>query len=146
MAKLRTIRTGDIKSVSCTHCGAESQVAKRAMSVFCPHCHQRLILEDYKVKTYLATRLFATCGDIVVEKSGFVSAPIRVQNLTVRGQVQGNVEARGCVRIARTGQLKGDIRAPVLRVAAGAKLNGFFRILPKPEGQTGSESLPDTPD
>lgn len=128
MGKLTTLRTGVVKSVLCTHCGAETQVARRAMSVFCPHCRQRLILENYKVKTYLATRLFATCGDIVVERGGTVSAPIRVQNLTVRGRVTGNVDARGCVRITGTGQLRGDIRAPKLVVAAGARLDGFFRI------------------
>jgi len=100
------------------------------MSVFCPHCKQRLIIEDFKIKTYHASRSFATCGDIVVEKGGIVSAPICVQNLTVRGEVKGNVEARGCVNIASTGQLRGDIRAPKLVVAPGARLNGFLRIGP----------------
>lgn len=132
--KLQAAANGGGRTVHCTHCGAAQEVALRAMSVFCPHCKQRLIIEDYTVTSYHATRMFATCGDIVVEKSGFVSAPIRVQQLTVRGRVQGNVEARGCVRIDRTGQLRGDVVAPRLVVADGAQLNGFVRIAPVPGG------------
>lgn len=130
MARLTSRPSGGVKTVLCTHCGGQTDVAKRAMSVFCPHCKQRLILEDYKVKSYHASRLFATCGDIVVEKGGIVSAPIRVQNLTVKGEVKGNVDARGCVTIASTGQLRGDVRAPRLVVDSGARLDGFVRITP----------------
>ncbi len=138
MSKITTVRTGATKHVCCTHCGGAIEVAKRAMSVFCPHCKQRLILEDYKIKTYHATRLFATCGDIIVEKSGVVSAAIQVMNLTIRGQVRGDVNARGCVRVARTGRLRGDIRAPRLVVSAGAELDGFLQITPEesPERST----------
>ncbi len=121
-------RTENEKTVACTQCGGHVRVARRAMSIFCPHCRQRLILEDFKIKTYHASRLFATCGDIVVEKNGFVSAPIRVANLTVRGRVQGKVEARGVVKISGTGQVRGDIEAAGLVVDGGATLDGFFRI------------------
>lgn len=131
MAKLSSRRVGGSRSVFCTHCGEPTEVAQRAMSVFCPHCRQRLIIEDYTIKTYHASRLFATCGDIVVEKKGIVSAPIRVQNLMVRGAVKGDVSARGCVNIAGTGELKGDICAPKLIVADGAKLDGFLKISPE---------------
>ena len=130
MVKLTRADKSREKDVACTHCGGSLQVAARAMSVFCPHCKQRLILEDYRVKAYKATRLFATCGDIVVEKSGFVSAPIRVQNLTVRGRVQGDIDARGVVAVSSTGRIRGDIKATRLTVASGATLDGFFRITP----------------
>ncbi|NOT00136.1 MAG: polymer-forming cytoskeletal protein [Phycisphaerales bacterium] len=130
------------RTVHCTHCGRAQEVARRAMSVFCVHCTQRLIIEDYTITSYHATRMFATCGDIVVEKSGFVSAPIRVRQLTVRGRVQGNVEARGCVRIDRTGQFRGDIVAPRLVVADGAQLNGYLRIAPSSAGDRMEERAP----
>ncbi len=119
------------RDVICTECGLHVDVALRAMSVFCPHCSQRLILEDFKITGYRASRMFATCGNIVVEKSGVVSAPIRAGNLTVRGRVQGNVEARGVVEVSRTGQIQGDVCASRLTVANGAKLKGFYRIIPE---------------
>ncbi len=137
MPKLITSAVGAMRRVQCTQCGQESEVAKRAMSVFCPHCKERVILENYTVKSYHASRLFATCGDIIVEKSGIVSAIIRVQNLTIKGQVQGHVEARGSVHIAKTGKVRGDIQAPRLSVADGAVINGFIRITPEMVADTG---------
>lgn len=130
MLKSSTARLDKEKTVACTQCGGMIQVARRAMSIFCPHCKRRLILENFQVKSYHASRLFATCGDIVVEKGGFVSAPIRVANLTVRGRVHGNVAARGLVTIASTGQIRGNIDAARLIVDGGATVNGFCRITP----------------
>lgn len=121
------------KIVVCTHCSQPTEVGKKAMSIFCPHCKKRLILEDFKIQSYYAVRDFATCGDIVVEKSGHVVAPIKVGNLTVKGKVQGRVTARGHVTIHKTGWLKGDIEAPVLHIENGAVLDGFVRI-----GETGA--------
>ena len=132
MGKPKTLTVGRRKSVICTHCGVAIDVAKRAMSVFCPSCKKRLILEDYKIKSYHASRLFATCGDIVVEKSGIISAPIQAQNLTVRGQVKGNVQAHGVVQVAATGTVRGDICATRLIVTNGGQLDGFCRIQPHP--------------
>ncbi len=100
------------------------------MSVFCPHCKKRLILEDFKIRTYYAVREFATCGDIVVERKGHVVAPIKVGNLTVKGKVQGNVTVRGKAVISKTGWFKGEIEAPSLNIENGAVVDGFLRIGP----------------
>jgi DNA-directed RNA polymerase subunit RPC12/RpoP len=114
----------------CVHCEGSVEVARRAMSVFCPHCKKRLILEDFKIKTYHASRLLATCGSVVVEPKGILSGPVRANSLKVRGQMQGNVDAHGVVEVSKTGNLRGDIRAFHLKVASGAVLNGYFRISP----------------
>jgi len=121
-------RPAAAKQVVCTHCARVTEVGRRAMSVVCPNCSKRLILEDYKITGYYGVREFATCGDIVVERIGTVAALIKVGNLTVKGTVQGNAFARGCVSIRKTGTYRGDIQAPVLRVESGAKLRGFVRI------------------
>ncbi len=118
------------KQVICTHCERPSEVARRAMSIFCPHCKKRLILEDFKIRSYYAVRDFSTCGDIVVERKGHVVAPIKVDNLTVNGKVQGRVTARGKVSISKTGWFKGDIEAPSLYVESGAVLDATLRVGP----------------
>ncbi len=123
-----TYRKGAVKEVTCTNCGQHTKVARRAMSVFCPHCKQRLVLEDFKIRSYYAVRDFSTCGDIVVERKGHVVAPIKVGNLTVKGKVQGRVTARGTVNIRKTGSLKGDLEAPSLLIEGGGVLQGFLRI------------------
>ena len=123
-----TRRNSAVKEVVCTQCGRPSDVARRAMSIFCPHCKQRLVLEDFKIRTYYAVRDFSTCGDIVVERKGHVVALIRVGNLTVNGKVQGSVTARGKVVIGKTGSFKGDLCAPNLLIENGGSLDGFVRI------------------
>lgn len=116
------------KHVACTHCGGGVHVSLRAMSVFCPHCNKRLILEDFKIDSYYAVREFFTCGDVVVEKKGHVVAPIRAGSLTVKGKVQGQAAVRGPVEIKKHGSFKGDLQAPSLVVENGAMLDGFVRI------------------
>ncbi len=119
-----------MKLVRCTHCTGEAEVADKAMSIFCPHCKKRLILEDFRIKSYTAVREFATCGDVVVEKRGAVAARVLVGSLLVRGRVQGEVQARDKVEVARTGEVRGDICAPRLIVRSGAMIKGFCRIGP----------------
>ncbi len=118
----------DGKTVICTNCQQQTEVAPRAMSIWCPHCKKRLILENFKIRGYYAVSDFTTCGDIVVERRGYVVAPVKVGNLTIKGKLQGQVTARGKVTISKTGWLKGDIEAPSLRVRSGAVVNGFLRI------------------
>jgi len=128
MPTISTKRAPVVKQVVCTHCERPSEVGSRAMSVFCPHCKKRLILEDFKITTYHAVREFATCGDILIEKRGYVCAMVKVGNLTVRGKIHGQVISKGLVHLHKTAWLQGDLQAPLLRVESGAKLNGFLRI------------------
>ena len=130
MPSSKALIAGKSKRVVCTHCGQPMDVGTRAMSVFCTNCKKRLILENFKIKTYYAVREFSTCGDIVVEKKGHIVAPIRVSNLMVKGKIQGDVHARGRVEIKKTGSVKGDLEAPVLHIESGAVLEGFLRIGP----------------
>lgn len=130
MTSLPTKPGAAVKRVTCTHCVRPTEVARRAMSVFCPHCKKRLILEDFKIDSYYAVREFSTCGDVVVEKKGHVVAPIKAGSLTVKGKVQGHVTACGQVEIKKTGWFKGDLEAQCLVVECGAVLDGFVRIGP----------------
>ena len=139
MASTSPRRKPAVKQATCTYCAQVVEVARRAMSVFCPHCKKRLILEDYKIRSYYAVREFFTCGDIVVERRGHVVAPIKVGNLTVRGKVHGHVTARGRVSICKAGWFKGELEAPTLRVEGGAVVDGFLRIGVTPQG-AGPES------
>ncbi|MFQ5589802.1 MAG: polymer-forming cytoskeletal protein [Phycisphaerae bacterium] len=122
-----------VRQVVCTHCGRVSEASQRAMSLFCPHCHLRVILEDFHVRGYYGVSEFSTCGDIVVERGAYVVAPIKVANLAVKGKVEGTVVARGRVTVKKTGTLVGDIRAPSLLVEQGGALRGFVRIGPLAE-------------
>ena len=130
MPLISTQRPAASKEVVCTHCAQPSEVARRAMSVFCPHCHKRVILENYKIRGYYGVTEFATCGDIVVERSGHVVAPVKVSNMTVKGKVKGHVTARGKVEVRKTGSIKGDVEARSVLVEKGGMLDGFLRVGP----------------
>ena len=101
------------------------------MSIFCSHCHKRLILEDYVIKTFQGLKGYSTCGNVTVEKKGQVSAFVQAKNLDVKGSVKGNVEVLGKVDVASTGVLVGDVAAPALEVHEGATFKGFCRIGPR---------------
>ena len=141
MPLLPSHRTTAVKKVVCTDCDHASEAGKRAMSVFCPKCHKRIILENLKIRTYFAVTEFATSGDVVIERKGFVVAPIRADNVMVKGRVQGEIDARGRVTISKTGQIKGDVTALALVIEKGASLYGFLRIGLTPE-PSGGESEP----
>ena len=128
MAKVFAKRPTPVKRVVCTYCDMACEVAARAMSVFCPHCKKRLILEDFKIKSYHAVREFFTCGNVIIEKKGHVVALIKAGQITIKGRVQGEITSRGLAVIGKTGSLKGGITAPVLHIEQGAVLDGFLRI------------------
>lgn len=121
------------REVVCPECGGAIAVAARAMSVFCPHCSRRVILEDHQITGFYASRNFATAGDIVVEPRGSVTAPIKAHHVTVKGEVRGPVLAWVAVEVASTGQLRGDVTTPTLVVRRGGRLEGFCRIGVGPE-------------
>jgi cytoskeletal protein CcmA (bactofilin family) len=102
------------------------------MSVFCPHCHQRVILEDYRVRGYKGVNDFSTCGSIIVERGALVVAPIKAGKLDIKGEVKGNVISRGPVTVKNKGLLVGDVQAPSLVVEQGGSLRGFVHIEPLP--------------
>ncbi len=120
--------SGKTRTVRCPECGDRFEVAAKALSVACPHCSRRVILEDYRIKGYHASRDFATAGDIVVERAATVSAPIKVQHLKVKGNLRGAVLARGSVEVTRTGELRGDVTSPSLVVQRGGTLEGYCCI------------------
>jgi predicted RNA-binding Zn-ribbon protein involved in translation (DUF1610 family) len=117
------------KRITCTFCGGMIEVSAKAMSIFCPHCHKRVVCEDYTIRSYHAVRNLATCGKIIVERKGHVVAPIRADALIIRGLVRGNIQARSVVEIESTGTVQGNVEAPRLVMHEGGKLIGSCKIL-----------------
>ena len=63
-------------------------------------------------------------GDVTVESTANASASIEGGNVSVRGQVNGNVTARRRLTLGGSGRLNGDVRVGRLTVEDGATLNG----------------------
>jgi cytoskeletal protein CcmA (bactofilin family) len=67
-------------------------------------------------------------GDIDIEASATVRARIGGRNVSVRGNVTGNVVAHGRLTVAGSGVVLGDVRASRLRVDDGGTVNGSITM------------------
>jgi cytoskeletal protein CcmA (bactofilin family) len=63
-------------------------------------------------------------GDVTIDSGATIQAAIEGANVSVRGQVTGNVTARKRLTLGGSGHLQGDVRVARLTVEDGATLNG----------------------
>ncbi len=63
-------------------------------------------------------------GDVTVDSGANIQAAIEGANVSVRGNVTGNVTARKRLTLGGSGRLNGDVRVSRLTVEDGATLNG----------------------
>lgn len=118
------------RRVQCYRCQHELTVSAKALSIFCPHCQQRLVLENVKVDRPHPIRELMTCGDLLVEAGGKLHMlRIVAENVFVRGRIIGPIFARNRIEIARTGSVEGDVEARNVVVHAGGSLRGRVRII-----------------
>jgi cytoskeletal protein CcmA (bactofilin family) len=68
-------------------------------------------------------------SNVLVAEPARVEAHIQARDVTVKGEVIGNITASGCVTIERTGRLTGDLAASSISVEDGARFKGSVRIL-----------------
>jgi cytoskeletal protein CcmA (bactofilin family) len=62
--------------------------------------------------------------NLLVENSGVVEADIQTANVTISGQVTGNIVAGERVELRTDGRMVGDIKAPRILIADGASFKG----------------------
>ena len=118
------------RTVHCYRCGKEFEVSSRTLSIGCPHCYQRLSMEDHVVSGMYHAKQLETCGSLAVGPKGDLRARLQVQTLQVEGQVHGDVRAEGKVSVGSKARLVGDIRAVRLEVSEGGRISGYVRIEP----------------
>jgi cytoskeletal protein CcmA (bactofilin family) len=78
---------------------------------------------DLKIQGTVEGELKAT-GDVTVDSTATVQASIEGGNVSVRGQVTGNVTAKRRLTLGGSGRLNGDVKVNRLTVEDGATLNG----------------------
>jgi cytoskeletal protein CcmA (bactofilin family) len=67
--------------------------------------------------------------DVIVGEGGLVTASITAANVTVAGELRGNVKASGRLEIARTGKVLGDVAMASFVVEEGAVFLGKCEML-----------------
>jgi cytoskeletal protein CcmA (bactofilin family) len=70
-------------------------------------------------------------GDVTIDSGATIQASVEGANVSVRGQVTGNVTARRRLTLGGSGRLNGDVRVGRLTVEDGATLNGNVTMAPE---------------
>ena len=93
--------------------------------------HGRLDIQgDLKVQGNVEGELKVS-GDVSVDSTANVQATIEGANISIRGQVNGNVTARRRLTLGGSGRLNGDVKVGRLTVEDGATLNGNVTMAPE---------------
>jgi len=78
---------------------------------------------DLKIAGQVEGELKAS-GSVTIDSGASVQASIQGANVSVRGQVTGNVTAKRRLTLGGSGRLNGDVKVGRLTVEDGATLNG----------------------
>ena len=68
---------------------------------------------------------------LVIESTGVILADIQTENITIKGEMRGNMAATAKVEIHTSARVVGDIVAPRVVIEDGAKFKGHIEM---PEG------------
>lgn len=89
-----------------------------------------------------------TDSDVVVGEPGRVVASIHARNVTIAGEVQGNIHAEGRLEIVPSGKLYGDVKIAVLAIEDGAIFKGMCEMImedARPKLLPGKTAAPELP-
>lgn len=65
---------------------------------------------------------------LILERSAVITAHVEVQNITIKGQMNGNTQASDKVEITADAKVTGDIKAPRVVMEEGARFKGAVEM------------------
>ena len=80
--------------------------------------------EDLTIEGKVEGKITLNGHSVTIGQNGLVMAEIHAKSVIVGGQVRGNITADDKVEVAPTGSMKGDIIAPRVVLADGARFKG----------------------
>lgn len=72
-------------------------------------------------------------SNLFIGATGEINATIYVESAFIAGKVNGNIICKGCLELAETAYIVGDIRCKTLVSNAGAKIRGNIAEIEIPE-------------
>ena len=63
-------------------------------------------------------------GNLTIDAGAHLTGQVRAQNVTIGGELHGNIDGATRVELLETGILAGDVKAGSLTVAAGSRMRG----------------------
>jgi cytoskeletal protein CcmA (bactofilin family) len=90
--------------------------------------------EDLTIEGKVEGKVFLKDHNLTIGANGKITAEIQAKTVMVVGEVVGNITADDKVEVAATGSTRGDIVAPRVVLADGAKFKGSIDMDRKPAG------------
>lgn len=131
-----------LRMVRCYHCAKEFEVGAKALTVSCPHCYQRVVIEDMMVRSSHSGGRVQTCGRIVIgERARFTAMSVEATGgLEIEGVLNAQRIVGDSVRLGAGARLRGDCRARRMTIVPGAQIEGgYFEIGAGDESAEGGE-------
>lgn len=88
--------------------------------------------EDLTIEGKVEGKVLLKDHNLTIGANGKITAEIQAKTVMVVGEVVGNITADDKVEVAATGSLRGDIVAPRVVLADGAKFKGAIDMDRKP--------------
>jgi cytoskeletal protein CcmA (bactofilin family) len=84
--------------------------------------------EDLTVEGRVEGTISLAQNHLLLERSAAIEAQIAAKNVTVRGEVRGNMAASDKVEVCADARVQGDIAAPRLVMQEGARFRGSIEM------------------
>lgn len=91
--------------------------------------------EDLTVEGRVEGKIDLKDHNLTIGQNGRVEAEVHAKNITIVGEVTGNVSADEKVDLTDTARLLGDIRAPRIAVSDGAQFKGSVDMVRSKDAQ-----------
>ncbi|TVQ76911.1 MAG: polymer-forming cytoskeletal protein [Phycisphaeraceae bacterium] len=120
-----------LRTVRCYHCSKEFEVGAKAITVSCPHCYQRVAIEDMVVRSSHSGGKVQTCGKITIaERARFTAMSVQASGgLEINGVLNASQISTDRIHLGPGGRMRGDCRARTFTMDAGARIEGgYFEI------------------
>ena len=96
--------------------------------------------EDLTIEGKVEGKVFLKDHNLTVGANGKLVAEIQAKTVMVLGEVTGNITADDKVEVAATGSMRGDIQAPRVVLADGARFKGAIDMDKKAGGSTSTSA------
>ena len=84
--------------------------------------------EDLTIEGKVEGKIELKDQNLIIGPNGHIKADIMAKNITIAGEVLGNMTAEEKVEIKETGRLQGNIIAPRIAIADGAFFKGSVEM------------------
>jgi len=97
--------------------------------------------EDLTIEGMVDGKILVKDHNLTIGANGRITAEVHAKTVVVVGEVTGNITADDKIEIAPSGSVQGDLRAPRVAIADGARFKGSIDMERKGGSGAGASSV-----